>query len=132
MVWNFGNDLFSSLFSNCCHKKMLLESLTIPLILVHCLVNLSKNHDFGLKWRKIIPKHATQILTTLHFWPSTICCLLFHSILVTKSCGTAWKQQFYPILHIFDYFGPLYPKCGTQILATSYFWLNTICIPYAL
>ena len=33
---NFGNNLFSLLSSNCCHKMMLLESLTIPLTQYWC------------------------------------------------------------------------------------------------
>ena len=45
--WNFGNSLFLLIYSNFCHKKMLLESLTIPLIssILACLALEAWTHE---------------------------------------------------------------------------------------
>ena len=61
--WNFGNNLFSSLSSNCCHKKMLLESLTIPLTKLFNFCN-KLWHRFALKSRVV--KVVITFLTLRH------------------------------------------------------------------
>ena len=52
MNWNIGNNLFSLLSSNCCHKKLLLELLTIPLSGVVKVLKVALEHNIIPIWIK--------------------------------------------------------------------------------